>query len=68
MIDYYRLPQKRDKLTQKEVLKVVDDADLKDAIYSKAIERARVVSFRNSSIKDQSLGLLRGITGPLCVV
>lgn len=50
------------------MLKVTDDADLKDAIYSKAIERARVLSFKNSSIKDQSLALLRGITGPLCVV
>lgn len=68
MIDYYRLPEKKDKLTQKEVLKVTDDADLKDAIYSKAIERARVLSFKNSSIKDQSLALLKGITGPLCVV
>jgi hypothetical protein len=45
-----------------------DDAELKDAIYNRSIERAKVLSFKNSNVKDDSLKLLRGIAGPLNII
>jgi hypothetical protein len=37
MIDYYRLPVNKDKITTSERLKITDDSELKDAIYNKSI-------------------------------
>lgn len=68
MIDYYRLPIKKDKTSHSETLKIADDAELKDAIYNHSIEKAKVLSFKNSNIKDDSLKLLRGIKENLNVV
>jgi hypothetical protein len=68
MIDYYRLPAKKDKISSSELLKISDDSELKDAIYNKSIEKAKILTFKNSNIKDDSLKLLRGITTTLSVI
>ena len=67
MIDYYRLPVRKDKVSASEQLKLLDEAELKDAIYNRSIEKAKALSFKNSSIKDDSLRLLTNIPGPLNV-
>jgi hypothetical protein len=68
MIDYYRLPQKKDKINATELLKIVDDSELKDAIYNKSIEKVKVLTFKNSNIKNDSLKLLRNISTNLAVI
>ncbi len=68
MIDYYRLPQKKGKIASSESMKIIDDSELKDAIYNKSIEKAKVLSFKNSNIKDDSLKLLKNITESLIVI
>lgn len=68
MIDYYRLPVKKDKISNTELLRIMDDSELKDAIYNKSIEKAKVLTFKNSNIKDDSLKLLRTITVPLSLI
>jgi hypothetical protein len=68
MMEHYRLPVRKDKVATSELLKIVDDAELKDAIYNRSIERAKVLSFKNSNVKDDSLKLLRGIAGPLNII
>jgi len=67
MIDYYRLPAPKGKTSSGELLKLIDEAELKDSIYNKSIEKAKVVSFKNSNIKDDSLKLLKVISTPLMV-
>jgi hypothetical protein len=47
---------------------VVDDSELKDAIYNRSIERAKALSFKNSNVKDDSLKLLRTIAAPLSII
>ena len=44
-----------------EQLKISDEADLKDAIYSKVLHKIKVLSFKNSTIKDTTLKLLEEI-------
>ena len=44
-----------------EQLKISDEADLKDAIYSKVLYKIKVLSFKNSTIKDTTLKLLEEI-------
>jgi hypothetical protein len=68
MIDYYRLPAKKDKISSAELLKITDDSELKDAIYNKSIEKAKILTFKNSNIKDESLKLLRGIAINLSII
>lgn len=67
MIDYYRLPAPKGKPSSGELLKLTDEAELKDSIYNKSIEKAKLVSFKNSNIKDDSLKLLKTISTPLVV-
>ena len=67
MIDYYRLPAPKGKASSGELLKLIDEAELKDSIYNKSIEKAKAVSFKNSNIKDDSLKLLKAISTPLMV-
>ena len=67
MIDYYRLPALKAKITNKDLLKVIDESELKDAIYNRSIEKVKAISFKNSNIKDDTLKLLKGISTPLMV-
>lgn len=52
MIDYYRIPHKTNNISQNERLKLNDDSEIKDAIYNQNILKAKVLSFKNSNIKD----------------
>ena len=58
MISYYRPPQQKGRIPMSEQLKINDEAELKDAIYNKSLLKIKILSFKNSSIKDTSLKLL----------
>ena len=68
MIDYYRVPQKQNNIAQHERLKLLDDSEIKDAIYNKTIEKVKVLSLKNSNVKDDSFNLFKIISVPLCVI
>ena len=68
MINYYRIPSKKGAIAKDEFLHISDDADLKDALYSKGIEKAKILSLKNSNIRDETLRLLREIQMPLSIV
>ena len=67
MIQNYRIPVKKGVISKEEYLHVSDDSDLKDALYSKIIEKAKVLSFKNSNVKDDTFRLLWEIKTPLQV-
>lgn len=62
MIEHYRLPTKLKSHTH--IVLIADESELKDAIYSKVIEKASALNFKNSKIKQDSLKLLRQIEVP----
>lgn len=68
MIEYYKIPVRKGEITQKETLHLSDDSELKDAIYNKSIEKVKILSFKNSIIKDDTLNLLSPINMPLPII
>lgn len=58
MIGYYHLPIKKGTISQQEQLHITDESELKDALYSKTIEKVKYLSFKNANIKNDSLKLL----------
>lgn len=68
MIQNYRIPVKQGAFKKEEFLHISDDSELKDALYSKSYEKAKVLSFKNSNIKDDTLKLLWDIKIPLGVI
>lgn len=68
MIEYYRIPVKKGAFSKADKLTITDDADLKDAIYNKSIEKAKYLSFKNANIKDDTFRLLEPISIPLQIV
>jgi hypothetical protein len=49
-------------------MKIVDDSEFKDAIYNKNIYKAKVISFKNSNIKDESFKLFKTISNNLPLI
>ena len=50
MIGYYHLPIKKGTISQQEQLHIADESELKDALYSKTIEKVKYLSFKNANI------------------
>lgn len=49
-------------------MKIIDDSEFKDAIYNKNIYKAKVLSFKNSNIKDESFKLFKTVTNNLPLI
>jgi DNA-directed RNA polymerase subunit L len=52
MINYYRVPHQINTIQPNQRLKLNDDSDIKDAIYNQTIQNIKILSFKNSNVKD----------------
>ena len=68
MIQNYNIPVKKGTIKKEEYLHLSDDSQLKDVLYNKSIEKAKVLSFKNSNIKDETFRLLWEIKHPLNIL